>query len=53
MTKKHKMGHEALKVTCEMMKKTMRLKEELKTRSPCNVIMYGKVISKSSKLCCD
>ena len=30
-----------------MVKKIMRLKEELKTTSPCRVIMFGKIMRRS------
>ena len=53
MTKKHKMGCKEMEVICEMMKKSVTLKEELKTRSPRRIIMFGKIISRPSKLCCD
>ena len=36
-----------------MMKKKMRLKEELKTRRSCRKIISTKIVSMSSKLCCD
>ena len=35
------------------MMKVVRLKKELKARSPCCVIMFGKIIDMSSKLCRD
>ena len=38
---------------CEMKKKTMRLKEELKTWSSCHVTMSRKILSWLSKLCHD
>ena len=53
MTKKHKMGREVAEGLHEMMMKVVRLKKELKARSPCFVIMAGKIIGKPSKLCRD
>ena len=42
-----------LRFVCEIMKKTIRLEEELKMKSPCLVIMSRKIISWPSKLCRD
>ena len=40
-------------VICEMMRKNIKLKKEHKTRNPCHIIMYGKIISMRGKLCHD
>ena len=37
----------------EIMMKVVRLKKELKARSPCCVIIAGKIIGRPSKLCRD